>query len=268
MGYAAVSESSEQSPGRNCTFAVNARAHAPRVVDERRADRAHPPRRRRRRAGPAPALLFVPRSDAPLPLVLLGHGAHQSKDDPIVQMLAKTIARGVPGRCRADGRARATVSAGPRARATRNTTATSRRRMGDPDGRRARSSRTGRGRGRGARARRRCSRARSVTPGSRWVRCSACRSSPTFPRCAPRCSRSAACSSDDGSGNVAHGGAQRARARRRAPAGRARGADAQHDARRALPDRRRDRGVRGDPRPEAHGRVGRDPRARSRPRRS
>lgn len=44
----------------------------------------------------APALLYVPDSVAPLPLVLLGHGAHQSKDDPIAQLLAKTIARGVP----------------------------------------------------------------------------------------------------------------------------------------------------------------------------
>jgi dienelactone hydrolase len=43
-----------------------------------------------------PTLLFVPRSDAPLPLVLLGHGAHQSKDDPIAQLLARALARGVP----------------------------------------------------------------------------------------------------------------------------------------------------------------------------
>lgn len=43
-----------------------------------------------------PALLFVPRSEGPLPLVLLGHGAHQSKDDPIAQLLARSIARGVP----------------------------------------------------------------------------------------------------------------------------------------------------------------------------
>ena len=43
-----------------------------------------------------PALLFVPRSEEPLPLVLLGHGAHQSKDDPIAQLLARAIARGVP----------------------------------------------------------------------------------------------------------------------------------------------------------------------------
>src|SRR5437899_3263231 len=43
-----------------------------------------------------PTLLFVPRSDGPLPLVLLGHGAHQSKDDPIAQILAKAIAYGVP----------------------------------------------------------------------------------------------------------------------------------------------------------------------------
>jgi dienelactone hydrolase len=43
-----------------------------------------------------PALLFVPRSEAPLPLVLLGHGAHQSKDDPIAQLLASAIAIGTP----------------------------------------------------------------------------------------------------------------------------------------------------------------------------
>ena len=43
-----------------------------------------------------PTLLFVPRSEHPLPLVLLGHGAHQSKDDPIAQLLARAIARGVP----------------------------------------------------------------------------------------------------------------------------------------------------------------------------
>jgi len=43
-----------------------------------------------------PAFVFVPRSDAPLPLVLLGHGAHQSKDDPIAQLLARALARGVP----------------------------------------------------------------------------------------------------------------------------------------------------------------------------
>ena len=47
-------------------------------------------------AARVPALLFVPRSDEPLPLVLLGHGAHQSKDDPIAQLLARSIARGVP----------------------------------------------------------------------------------------------------------------------------------------------------------------------------
>src|SRR5579859_7884686 len=43
-----------------------------------------------------PAFVFVPHSDAPLPLVLLGHGAHQSKDDPIAQLLARALARGVP----------------------------------------------------------------------------------------------------------------------------------------------------------------------------
>ena len=45
---------------------------------------------------PVPALLFVPRSDGPLPLVLLGHGAHQSKDDPIAQLLATALAIGTP----------------------------------------------------------------------------------------------------------------------------------------------------------------------------
>jgi dienelactone hydrolase len=44
----------------------------------------------------APALLFVPDSGAPLPLVLLGHGAHLSKDDEVMQLLARSIARGVP----------------------------------------------------------------------------------------------------------------------------------------------------------------------------
>lgn len=43
-----------------------------------------------------PALLFVPRATGPLPLVLLGHGAHQSKDDPIARVLASSIAIGVP----------------------------------------------------------------------------------------------------------------------------------------------------------------------------
>ena len=43
-----------------------------------------------------PALLFVPRSEEPLPLVLLGHGAHLSKDDAVMQLLANGLARGVP----------------------------------------------------------------------------------------------------------------------------------------------------------------------------
>src|SRR6476659_5895345 len=43
-----------------------------------------------------PALLFVPASDAPLPLVLLGHGAHLSRDDAVMQILARSLARGVP----------------------------------------------------------------------------------------------------------------------------------------------------------------------------
>ena len=40
----------------------------------------------------APALLFLPAGDGPLPLVLLGHGAHLSKDDTVMQMLARGIA--------------------------------------------------------------------------------------------------------------------------------------------------------------------------------
>lgn len=44
-----------------------------------------------------PALLFVPPGDHEvLPLVLFGHGAHLSKDDPIMQMIAKGFCRGVP----------------------------------------------------------------------------------------------------------------------------------------------------------------------------
>jgi pimeloyl-ACP methyl ester carboxylesterase len=44
-----------------------------------------------------PTLLFVPPGDHDaLPLVLFGHGAHLSKDDPIMQMIAKGFSRGVP----------------------------------------------------------------------------------------------------------------------------------------------------------------------------
>jgi dienelactone hydrolase len=47
--------------------------------------------------GTPPALLFVPPGDHEvLPLVLFGHGAHLSKDDPIMQMIAKGFCRGVP----------------------------------------------------------------------------------------------------------------------------------------------------------------------------
>ena len=50
-----------------------------------------------------PALLFVPRSEEPLPLVLLGHGAHLSKDDAVMQLLANGLARGVPAGVALDG---------------------------------------------------------------------------------------------------------------------------------------------------------------------
>jgi hypothetical protein len=44
-----------------------------------------------------PTLLFVPPGDHDvLPLILLGHGAHLSKDDPIMQALAKAFCRSVP----------------------------------------------------------------------------------------------------------------------------------------------------------------------------
>jgi len=44
-----------------------------------------------------PTLLFVPPGEhAALPLVLLGHGAHLSKDDPVMQILAKGFCRNVP----------------------------------------------------------------------------------------------------------------------------------------------------------------------------
>src|SRR4051812_48066861 len=43
-----------------------------------------------------PTLLFVPPGEhETLPLILLGHGAHLSKDDPVMQMLAKGLGRGV-----------------------------------------------------------------------------------------------------------------------------------------------------------------------------
>jgi hypothetical protein len=41
-----------------------------------------------------PTLLFLPSGDHErLPLVLLGHGAHLSKDDPVMQLLAKGLCR-------------------------------------------------------------------------------------------------------------------------------------------------------------------------------
>jgi dienelactone hydrolase len=44
-----------------------------------------------------PAVLFLPPGDHDsLPLILFGHGAHLSKDDPIMQMIAKGFCRGVP----------------------------------------------------------------------------------------------------------------------------------------------------------------------------
>ena len=85
--------------------------------------------------GPAPALLFVPRSEpgTPLPLVLLGHGAHQSKDDEIAQLLARAIARGVPAGVAlmdAPGHGELRIAGSSDAEYDRDV----RRRMGDPDG--------------------------------------------------------------------------------------------------------------------------------------
>ena len=46
--------------------------------------------------GTIPATLFVSReARAGAPLILLGHGAHTSKDDPTMQVLARALARGV-----------------------------------------------------------------------------------------------------------------------------------------------------------------------------
>jgi hypothetical protein len=48
-----------------------------------------------------PALLFLPPGEhAALPLVLFGHGADLSKDDPIMQTLVKTFCRHGPPRSR------------------------------------------------------------------------------------------------------------------------------------------------------------------------
>jgi dienelactone hydrolase len=47
--------------------------------------------------GSVPALAFVPHDTTPSsPLLLFGHGANLSKDDPIMQQIAKTLARWVP----------------------------------------------------------------------------------------------------------------------------------------------------------------------------
>src|SRR5712671_5461409 len=84
----------------------------------------------------APTFLFVPESERPLPLVLLGHGAHQSKDDPIAQLLAKAIARGVPAGVAlmdAPGHGERRAAGSSDEEQERDV----RRRMGDPDGDRA-----------------------------------------------------------------------------------------------------------------------------------
>ena len=47
--------------------------------------------------GAPPTLLYLPPGEhESLPLVLLGHGAHLSKDDPVMQILAKGFCRNVP----------------------------------------------------------------------------------------------------------------------------------------------------------------------------
>ena len=47
--------------------------------------------------GAPPTLLFMPPDPGgQLPLILLGHGAHLSKDDPVMQLLAKGLCRNVP----------------------------------------------------------------------------------------------------------------------------------------------------------------------------
>ena len=61
-----------------------------------------------------PTLPFVRPSETPLPLVLLGHGVHLSKDDEVMQMLARGIALWRARRGRARSTARVTANAGPR----------------------------------------------------------------------------------------------------------------------------------------------------------
>jgi hypothetical protein len=47
--------------------------------------------------GAPPTLLFMPPGgEASLPMIVLGHGAHLSKDDPVMQLLAKGLCRNVP----------------------------------------------------------------------------------------------------------------------------------------------------------------------------
>ena len=74
-----------------------------------------------------PTLLFVPPGDHDgVPLILFGHGAHLSKDDPIMQMIAKGFCRGVGRGGRGDGLRPVTASAAPRERPTTSSTPTSR----------------------------------------------------------------------------------------------------------------------------------------------
>ncbi len=47
-------------------------------------------------AGDVPGLLFAPDQPGPLPLVLLGHGAHLGKDVDVMQILCRSFARAVP----------------------------------------------------------------------------------------------------------------------------------------------------------------------------
>jgi dienelactone hydrolase len=47
--------------------------------------------------GPVPAICFVPNDAGPgAPMLLFGHGANLGKDDPVMQQIAKTLARWVP----------------------------------------------------------------------------------------------------------------------------------------------------------------------------
>ncbi len=206
-----------------------------------------------------PALLFVPRSDRPLPLVLLGHGAHQSKDDPIAQILAKAIAYGVPAGVAlidSPGHGDRRLPDSSDADYLRDV----RRRMADPAGDAALTDEWSAV----------AAAARAAAPEL---------SGPTgyagfsmgalfglsivadLPEVRAAVFALGGLWSEDGPAERRERGAQRADPRWRPSVGGSRNPHDQHDAGRALSDHGSHRGLRGDSGPQAHGRLGRHPRA-------